>query len=72
MVWDLKGEEGSSHGDGKANVCKQVFAGPAETVGHAVGSDLQALLFPHPTWSIFFADMSGDVPFQEQALYLNS
>ena len=28
------GEEGNSHEDGKANVCKLMFAGPAETVGH--------------------------------------
>ena len=31
VIWDLKGEEGSFHGDGEASVCKQVFAGPAET-----------------------------------------
>ena len=72
MVWDFKGEEGSSHGDGEAKVCKQVFAGPVETVGHGVDPDLQALLsFPHATWSIVFADIFGDALFQKEPLYLN-
>ena len=30
----LQGEEGNSHEDGKATVCKLTFAGPAETVRH--------------------------------------
>lgn len=27
MGWDFRGEEGNRHGVGKANVCKQIFAG---------------------------------------------
>ena len=29
VVWDFKGEEDSLHGDEKANVDKQMFAGPS-------------------------------------------
>ena len=36
----LQGEESNSHEDGKANVCKLTFAGPAETVGHRNFSSL--------------------------------
>ena len=40
---------------------KQEFAGPAETVGHRVGSGLWALLsFPHYSLPLFFAGISGD------------
>ena len=35
-VWDLKGEEGSGHGDGKANVCwARQRQWDTETMGHA-------------------------------------
>ena len=41
--------------------CKRVCAGPAETVGPTVDSDLYILLSsPHHTWSVVFADISGD------------
>ena len=39
-IFDFTGEEGNRHGDGKANVCKQVSAGLAETMGSRVESDL--------------------------------
>ena len=40
---------------------KQEFAGPAETVGHRVGSGLWALLsFPHYSLPLFSADISGN------------
>ena len=48
VIWDLKGEEGSSHGDGEASVCKQVFAGPAETGGHREDWPLGPAEFPSP------------------------
>lgn len=56
----------------KRKFYKLVFAGPMQTVGHGVDSSPGPAEIPHPTWSIFFADMSGDAPFQEQALCLNS
>ena len=34
MAWDSIGQEGDSHGDGKANVWQHVFAGPPLTAGH--------------------------------------
>ena len=33
VVWDFKGEEGNSHGDGKANVGKQMFSGLCRNSG---------------------------------------
>ena len=42
VVWDLKGEEGDSHEDGKANVClvEKYLLGLADSMRHRVGSDL--------------------------------
>ena len=39
VVWDFKGEEGNSHGDGKVNVWYCL----AETVGHGEDSDQMGL-----------------------------
>ena len=33
VVWDLKGEEGNSHGDGKVRLGKQMLAGPGRDSG---------------------------------------
>ena len=44
----------------KKKVGKQVFAEPAETVGHRVAPDLQALLFPRHGWPVSRADVSGE------------
>ena len=55
-VWDFKGEEGNSPGDGKANVWWTNICWAAETMWHSVDSDLQ----PLPNFPIFFADTSGD------------
>lgn len=44
----------------KKRVGRQVFAEPAETMGHRVDRDLQALPFPHHGWPISRADISGE------------
>ena len=33
MVWEFKGQEGNSHGEGKANFSNYMFAGPSLTTG---------------------------------------
>ena len=33
MVWEFKGQEGNSHGDGKAKFSNYMFAGPSLTAG---------------------------------------
>lgn len=41
VVWDFKGEVGSSHGDVLKSTCliNKGLLGPAETMGHRVDSD---------------------------------
>ena len=37
MVWDFKGEEGKSHGDGKQMFGQQIFDGPGRNSGTQSG-----------------------------------
>lgn len=55
-----KGREGIHREMEKHMSGKQMFAEPAETMGHRVDRDLQALLFPHHGWPISRADISGE------------
>ena len=41
VVWDFKGEEGNSHGDGKANLVNKCLSCLAQTKGH--GEDLDQI-----------------------------
>ena len=70
VIWDFKGEEGNSHGHGKANVGKQMFSGLCRN------SVTQAGLWCYPchstTPSPYFLQISLNIAlYQEQVLYLN-